>query len=95
MEHLQRFTENFILEGMSIVLKYYFYINGNLIHRIKGTVTGTHAEVVYTNFTFGYVEVKLFNKLPEIFYDIAGFFLKNYFRFLDDVNTVGKEKLHH
>ena len=45
-----------------------------------------------------YLEITLFNKLREIFsYDIVEFFLKNYFRFLDDVNTVGKKVMtfHH
>ena len=37
LEYLQRFSKNFILEGMSIILKYnYFYINNNFIHQIKG-----------------------------------------------------------
>ena len=87
MERLQRFTKNFILEGMSIILKYnYFYINGNFIHQIKDTAMVTHTAVVYGNLTCAYLEIKLSNKLPEIFsYDIMELFLKNYFRFLDDI----------
>ena len=47
---------------------------------------GTRAVVVYAYLTCGYLEVKLFNKLPEIFsFDIVEFFLKNYVRFLDEV----------
>ena len=39
---------------------------------------GTDATVVYANLRCRYLEVKLFNKLPEIFsHDIAEFFLKN------------------
>ena len=70
---------------MSIILKYnYFYINGYFIHLIKGTGMSTHAAVLYANLTCGY--------LPELFsYDIVGLFLKNYFRFLDDVKYIWKE----
>ena len=46
----------------------------------------THAAVVYGNLRCRYLEIKLSNKLPEIFsYDIMELFLKNYFRFLDDI----------
>ena len=45
---------------------------------------GIHAAVVQANPTGGYLEVKLFNNLSEIFsYDTAEFFLMNYFSFLD------------
>ena len=72
---------------MSIILKYnYCYVNGNFNHHIKGTAMDAHAAVVYANLKCGYLEVELFNKLPEIFsYDIVESFLRNYFRFLDDV----------
>ena len=54
----------------------------------------THAVVVYANLTCGYLEVKLFNKLPEIFsYEIVEFFLKNYFRFLGDVKYNWKKSI--
>ena len=34
MEQLQRFSKNFILDGMSLILKYnYFYINDSFIQR--------------------------------------------------------------
>ena len=47
---------------------------------------GTHAAVVYANLTCGYLEAQLFMKLPEIYsMEIVQFFLRNYFRFLDDV----------
>ena len=63
---------------MSIILKYnYFYIN-SFIHQINRKAMGTDATVVYGNLRCRYLEVKLFNKLPEIFsHDIAEFFLKN------------------
>ena len=44
------------------------------------------AAFVYGNLTYGYSKVKLSNKLPEIFsHGILDFFLKNYFKYLDDV----------
>ena len=95
LEYLQRFSKNFILEGMSIILKYnYFYINNNFIHQIKGTAMGTHAAVVYANLTCGYLEAQLFMKLPEIYsMEIVEFFLRNYFRFLDDGKCKWKESI--
>lgn len=60
-----------------IVKNNYFYINGSFIHQIKGTDMGTHATVLCANLTCGYLEVKLFDKLLEIFSDeIVDFFLK-------------------
>ena len=54
--------------------------------QMKGTAMATHATVVYANLTCRYLEVKLFNKLLEIFsYEMVEFFLKNYCRFLNDV----------
>ena len=44
-----------------------------------------HAAVVYATLTCAYLEDKLFNRLPEIFsYDSINF-LKNDFRFVDDM----------
>ena len=95
IERLQRFTKIFIIEGMSIIVKYnYFYINDNFIHQIKGTAMDTHAAVVYANLTCEFLEVKLFNELPEIFsYYMVEFFLKNYFRLSDDVKHSWKESI--
>ena len=54
----------------------------------------THAAFVYTNLTCGYLEVKLFHKLSEIVScDIVEFFVKNYFRFLDDMKYSWKESI--
>ena len=79
VEHLQGLTKSFILKGMSITLNYInFYFNGGFINHIKGTGMGTYTAVLYANFTCGYLEFKLFNKLPEISsYDLVKFFLKN------------------
>ena len=39
---LQNFTKEFVLEGLSIILKFnYFCINKSFFHQIKGTAMGT------------------------------------------------------
>ena len=84
---LQRFTKQFVLEGLSIVLKFnYFYNNKSFFHQIKGTVTGTKFAVVGSNLVVAFKEIKLFALLPQIYsQDFVDFILRNYFRFLDDI----------
>lgn len=49
---------------------------------------GENATVVYGDLTYGYLKVRLSNKLPEIFsHDILEFFRKNYFKFVDHVKS--------
>ena len=49
---------------------------------------GENAAVVFGDLTYGYLKVKLSNKLPEIFsHDILEFFRKNYFKFVDHVKS--------
>ena len=49
---------------------------------------GENVAVVYGDLTYGYLKVKLSNKLPEIFsHGILDFFLKNYFKFVDHVKS--------
>lgn len=85
---LNRFSKNFVLEALNIILKYnYFFINDTFYHQIKGTAMGTTAAVVYANLHVAYIEVSLFNQLPNLYpLDFVQFFLQNYFRFLDDIN---------
>ena len=84
---LSRFTKAFILEGLNIILKFnYFYINKNFFHQIKGTAMGTIFAVVGSNLTVAYFEVKMFALLPQIYpKDFVDYFVRNYFRFLDDI----------
>ena len=84
---LRRFNKQFVLEGLSIILEFnYFYINGIYIHQIKGTAVGTKFAVVGSNLVVAYEKVKMLALLPQLhpqgFFD---FFIRNYFRFLDDV----------
>ena len=84
---LERFTKQFVLEGLSIILKFnYFYINKSLFHQIKGTAMGTKFAVVGSNLVVAYKEIKLFALLPQVYpQDFVDFLLRNYFRFLDDI----------
>ena len=68
IKHLQIFTKNVNIVGMSAVLKNnYFCINGSFLYQIIETNIGRHTIFVYANLTCMYLEVKIFNKLPEIF----------------------------
>ena len=84
---LRRFTKAFILEELSIILEFnYFYINNYFYHQIKGTAMGTIFAVVGSNLTVAYFEEKIFVILPQIYpRHFDDFFIRNYFRFLDDV----------
>ena len=84
---LSRFTKAFVLEGLNIILKFnYFYINKNVFHQIKETAMGTIFAVVGRNSTVAYFEVKIFALLPQIYpRDFVDYFVRNYFRFLDDI----------
>ena len=78
---------SFILEGLSITLEFnYFYINNYFYHQIKGTAMGTIFAVAESNLTVAYFEEKMFTILQQIYpEDFVDFFIRNYFRFLDDV----------
>ena len=92
---LKRFSKQFIIEGMSLILENnYFHINNLFIHQVKGTAMGTHAAVVFANLSVAFLEVKLFIRLSEIFSrDVVEFFIKSYFRFLDDLNYKWKQNI--
>ena len=62
---LRRFTNAFILEGVSVILGFnYFDINNYCYHQIKGTAMGTIFTVVGSNLTVAYLKEKLFAILP-------------------------------
>ena len=90
---LQRFTKQFVLGGLSIILKFnYFYINKSFFHQIKGTAMGTKFAVVGSNLVVAYKEIELFALLPQIYpQDFGDILLRNYFRFLDSIFHKGLE----
>ena len=64
----------------------------SLVHQVKGTEMGTPFAVVYANLVVAFIQDSMFKKLPEIYpKDIVESFIKNYFRFLDDVFYKWKE----
>ena len=75
MKHLQnnlplpqRFTKQFVLEGLSIILKFnYFYINKSFFHQIKGTTMWAKFAAVGSNLVVAYKEIKLFALLSQIY----------------------------
>ena len=84
---LQHFTKQFVLEDLSIILKFnYFYVLKSFFQQIKGTVMETKLAVVGSNLAVPYKKIKIFALLPQIYsQDFVDYFLRNYFRFLDDI----------
>ena len=79
---LQRFTKQFVLESLSIKLKFnYFYINKSFFDQIKGTSMGKKFVVVGSNLVVAYKEIKLFAHLSQIYPQyFVDFLLRNYFK---------------
>ena len=94
IEHLQRFSKNFIFEGLSLTLKYnYFYTKGSFIHQTRELLL-VHTQWFYMQIYIWVFRIQTFNKLLERFsYDIVTFFLKNNFMFLGDVKYSWKESI--
>ena len=84
---LSRFSKEFIMEGLKIILKFnYFYFDKQYRHQIKGTAMGTTFAVVGSNLVIGFLEVRMFVRLPDLYpHDFVDIFIRNYFRFLDDL----------
>ena len=62
---LRRFSKQFILEVLSIILEFnYFFINGIYIHQIKGTAIRTKFPVVGSSLVAACEKVKMFALLP-------------------------------
>ena len=65
---LQCFTKQFVLEGLSIVLKFnYFYINKSFFHQIKGFKMGLKYAVVGSSLVVVYKEIKLCALLCQVY----------------------------
>ena len=84
----QRFTEAFIIESLSFVLKNNnFKFDGNYYKQESGTAMGTVAAPTYACLVIGYLEeIKLFrNILPRHFNNEQCNYLKEHFkRYMDD-----------
>ena len=84
---MKRFSLSFILEGLRIILLYnYVKFDKKILLQTKGVAMGAPAAVVGSNLVVAYLEVQIFARLPDIFpLDFVDFFIRNYFRFLDDL----------
>jgi hypothetical protein len=82
----KRFTLDFVVEGLSLVLKNSCFQFNDKYYRLKtGTATGTKVAPTYANLVMGYLETKLYSAVYNTFgYEIHGYIVKNWFRFLDD-----------
>ena len=83
---MRRFSEQFIHEALSIILEFnYFYINEIYIHQTKGPAMVTRFAFVGSNLVVAYEEIKMLALLLRLYpQDFVDFFIRNYFRFLDD-----------
>ena len=81
-----RFSHNFILEAIKLILENNtFCFNNEFYKQIKGTAMGTKFAPIYATLTIEYLEVKLYEKVTEVFGDEFGnYFVTNWKRFLDD-----------
>ena len=85
--NIQRFSPQFIIEGLKIVLlRNTFSYNNRFFHQISGTAMGTKVAPTYAHLVMAYLEITLF-KRSEIYYGkyININIKNNYWRYLDDI----------
>ena len=84
---MSRFNNAFVLEALYIILKFnYVHINNTYYHQHKGGAMGAPCMVVVSNLVVAFLEKRMFAILPQVFpLDFVDFFIRNYFRFIDDV----------
>ena len=84
---MKRFNSAFVLEALYIILKFnYVHINNTFYHQHKGGAMGAPCMVVGSNLVVAFLEKRMFAILPQVFpTDFVDFFIRNYFRFIDDV----------
>ena len=78
-----RFTPEFILEGLELVLKNSnFQFNGDNYTLVKGTATGTTVAPTYATLVMAYLEIDLYTNIRVTFGDIVyNYFVQNWKRF--------------
>ena len=81
-----RFTQNFILEGLKIVLNNntFSFVDKHYL-QTKGTAMGTKVAPTYATLTLGYLEFLLQTEILNLWgEDSANYISKHWKRFLDD-----------
>ena len=81
-----RFDKAFILDAMKFILEHNtFCFNGQFFIQTRGTAMGTRVAPTYATLTIGYIEIKLYTKVRELFGpNFAENFKSIWKRFLDD-----------
>lgn len=82
----KRFTKDFILEAIKIVLTgNIFEYKGKFYRQIKGTAMGTNFAPTYAILTIGYLEMQFYKKCEEHFSEnVAKYIVSNFKRYIDD-----------
>ena len=81
-----RFTKDFICEGISIILENnYFIFDGEFYRQLRGLAMGTKVVVILAILIMGFLELKLYNILPNYFpMNYVYYVIENWKRFIDD-----------
>ena len=74
------------MEAIKLILENNtFCCNNDFYKQIKGTAMGTKFAPVYATLSIGHLEVKLYEKVTEVFGNEFGkYFITSWKRFLDD-----------
>ena len=72
----KRFSKEFILEGIELILKNNsFYFDGTFYRQIKGTAMGTKFSFSYATLLMAYLEVRLYERVNSEFgEEFTGYF---------------------
>lgn len=81
-----RFSKEFILEGLSIILENNnFSFNGSYYNQTKGTAMGTKVAPTYAALVLGFLEEIMYERIKtEKGHEFGQFIIDNWKRFLDD-----------
>ena len=62
-----RFTKEFIIEGLLLVLKNnYFKFDNKIFHQLIGTTMGSNVSVIYAILFMAYLELQLYSNVRDI-----------------------------
>ena len=81
-----RFTKEFIIEGLLLVLKNnYFKFDNKIFHQLMGTTMGSNVSVIYAILFMAFLELQLYSSVRDIYHrDYAEYIICAWKRFTDD-----------
>ena len=81
-----RFTKEFIIEGLLLVLKNnYFKFDNKIFHQLIGTTVGSNVSVIYAILFIAYLELQLYSNVRDIYpRDYAEYIIPAWKRYIDD-----------